>query len=204
MKITTDYYYYYYPFESFSHQHQSMVFHWSLSDSKFSQVSRTLLSILVDLNNAVVWMVSACPLISNSSGSIINPLVTVPSAPITIGITVTFMFHSFFCSQARSRYSSFFSLSFSFTLWSAKMAKSTIQLVHFFLLTVTSWSVCISKSQRILCISFSNTDSELCIYHLFIWSNLNFLHNSQWITMPTQSCLTLYSFFTNLLHSFIM
>ena len=33
-----------------------MVFHWSLSDSKFPQVSRTLLSILADLNNAVVWV----------------------------------------------------------------------------------------------------------------------------------------------------
>ena len=35
-----------------------MVFHWSLSDKKSPQVSRTLLSILSDLKNAVVWMVS--------------------------------------------------------------------------------------------------------------------------------------------------
>ena len=27
------------------------------------------------------------------------------------------------------------------------------------------------KSQRILCVSFSKTDSGLCIYHLFVWSN---------------------------------
>ena len=33
------------------------------------------------------------------------------------------------------------------------------------------WSVCISKSQRVLCVSFSRTDSGLCIYHLFVWSN---------------------------------
>ena len=39
-----------------------MVFHWNLSDSKSPQVSRTLLSILGDLNNAVVWMVSTRPL----------------------------------------------------------------------------------------------------------------------------------------------
>ena len=39
----------------------------SLSDSKSPQVSRTLLSILTVLNNAVVWMVSYCPLISKSS-----------------------------------------------------------------------------------------------------------------------------------------
>ena len=35
-----------------------MVFHWSLSDSKSPQVSRTLHSILAVLNNVVVWMVS--------------------------------------------------------------------------------------------------------------------------------------------------
>ena len=73
-----------------------MIFHWSLSDSKSPQVFRTLLSILVDLNNAVVWMVSLGSLISKSSHFCINLLVTVPSAPITIGITVTFMFHYYY------------------------------------------------------------------------------------------------------------
>ena len=73
-----------------------MVFHWSLSDSKSPQVSRTLLSILAVLNNVVVWMVSTQLLISESSSPFNNPLVTVPKAPITIGIIVTFMFHSFF------------------------------------------------------------------------------------------------------------
>ena len=67
-----------------------MVFHWSLSDSKSPQVSRTLLSILAGLNNAVVWMVSARPAISKSSSPFINTLVTVPRAPITIGINATF------------------------------------------------------------------------------------------------------------------
>ena len=40
--------------ESFSYQPFSMIFHWSLSDSKSPQVSRTFLGILADLNNAVV------------------------------------------------------------------------------------------------------------------------------------------------------
>ena len=44
-----------------------MVFHWSLNDSKSPQISRTLLSILTNLNNAVVWMVFTCPLISKFS-----------------------------------------------------------------------------------------------------------------------------------------
>ena len=73
-----------------------MVFHWSLSDSKFPQVSRTLLSILAVLNNVVVWMVSTRPPTSKSSSPFSNPYVTVPNAPITIGIIVTCMFHSFF------------------------------------------------------------------------------------------------------------
>ena len=100
-----------------------MVFHWRLSDSKSLQVTRTLLSILAVLNSAVVWMVSTRPPSSKPSGPFSNPLVTVPNAPITIGIIVTCMFHSFFKSLARSRYLSLFSHSFSFILWSAGTAK---------------------------------------------------------------------------------
>ena len=117
-----------------------MVFHWSLSDSKSPQVSRTLLSILADLNSAVGWMVSTRVRISNSSNPFINPLVTVPSAPITISITFIFIFHSLFSSLERSRYISLFSPSFSFTLRSASIAKSSIRQVFwgffFFLLTL--------------------------------------------------------------------
>ena len=72
-----------------------MVFHWSLSD-KFPQAFRTLLSILIDLNNAVVGMISTCPLISKFSSPSNNTLGILPSAAITIGITVTFLFDSFF------------------------------------------------------------------------------------------------------------
>ena len=75
-----------------------MVFHWSLSDSDSPQVSWTLLSILADLINALGWIVSPCPLIFKSSSPCTNPLVTVPSVPVTIGITITFMFLFFFLS----------------------------------------------------------------------------------------------------------
>ena len=74
----------------------------------------------------------SCPLISKSSSPFTNSLGIVPSAPTTIGITVTFMFHSFFSSIARSRYLSLFSSSFNFTLWSAGTARSTIQQVLLF------------------------------------------------------------------------
>ena len=109
-----------------------MVFHWSLSDSKSPPVSKTLISILAVLNNAVVWMVSTLPPTTKSSSPFNNPLVTVPKAPITIGIIVTFMFHSFFNSLARSRYLSFFSHYFSFILWSVETAKSTIFQILFY------------------------------------------------------------------------
>ena len=49
------------------------------------------------------------------------------------------------------------------------------------------------KSHRSLCVAFSRTGAGLCIYHMLVWSNLNFLHIFQWITLPTQSCLALYS-----------
>ena len=136
-----------------------MVFHWSLSDSKSPQVSRTPLSILAFLNNAVVWMVSNRPPTSKSSSSFNSPLVIVPKAPITIDIIITVMFHVFFFNsqgQGQGTYT-FFSLSFSFIRWLAGTAKSTILKVLFFLLiTLRScllakirWSVCLSKSHDV-------------------------------------------------------
>ena len=89
-------------------------FQWSLRDSRSPQVSRTLLSILAVLNNAVIWIVSTSPPTSKSSRPFNNPLVIVP---ITIGTIATFMFNSFFNFLATSRYLSFFSHSFSFILW---------------------------------------------------------------------------------------
>ena len=81
---------------SFSHQRKMRVFHRSLSDSKSPKVSKTLLRILVDLNNVVVWMVSTGPPTFKSSSPFNNLLGTVPNAPITIVIIVTCIFHVFF------------------------------------------------------------------------------------------------------------
>ena len=101
-----------------------------LSDGKSPQVPRTLLSILVDLNIAVVWMLSVRPPIFNSS----SPL------PITTGITVTFLFHRFFSTLARSKYLSLFSFSFIFIRYSAGTRKTTIWQVLFFLNDLMVWS----------------------------------------------------------------
>ena len=72
-----------------------MVSHKSLSDSKSHHVPRTFLSILVNHNNVVVCMISTRRFIFKSSIPSTNPLATVPSVSITIGITVTFTFHCF-------------------------------------------------------------------------------------------------------------
>ena len=78
-----------------------MVFHWSLSDSKSPHVSRTLLSILAFLNNVVVWMISTRPPTSKSTSPFSNPFVTVPNAPIAIGIIVACIFHRIFiCARS--------------------------------------------------------------------------------------------------------
>ena len=114
----------------------TVFFYWSLSDSKSSQVSWTLLSIMAVLIYAEMWMVSTHPPTFMFSSSFKNPFVTVPKAPITIGIIITFMVHSFFNSLTRSRYLFFFSFSFSFILWPAGTVKSTILLILFLLLII--------------------------------------------------------------------
>ena len=90
-----------------------MVIHWSLSDRKSPQVSRTRFRILAVLSSAVVWIVSTRPPTSESSRPFNNPLVIVPNASITIGTIVILVF---FNSLARSMYLSFFSLSFRFII----------------------------------------------------------------------------------------
>ena len=64
--------------------------------------------------------------------------------------------------------------------------------MRFGLLAEIRWSTSMLKSQRGLCVSFS-------IHHLFVWSNLNFLHISQWITLTIYLCLLLYSLCIRLL-----
>ena len=179
-----------------------MVFHWSLSDSKSPQVSRTRLRIQAVLSHAVVWIVSTLPPTSKFSRPFNNPLVIVPKAPITIGTIVTFMFHSCFKSIAKSRYLSFFSLSFAGT------GKSTILqiLFSFFLLIIMRsgllagirWSVCMLKSHRSLC------ESLLLLLLLLLFS-LRVFHVSfnwwsftgVWVTASFLKSPELFSVFNN-------
>ena len=160
-----------------------MVFHWSLTDSKFHQFSMPILSILADLNNVNVLMVLIRPLISNSIRSIFKLLETIPS----IAITITFLFHGWIYSLARSSCQYFRFLRFSFC---GPLTRQTpvygnfsfyLILFHFFFSTITwygflnslKWSIFMSNSQRISCVLFSGTDSSLCIYHLVILYHFN-------------------------------
>ena len=123
-----------------------------------------------------------------------------PSAPITIGITVTFMFHSFSVLLQGSGTFHFYQF-YSVVRRDSKVHNSASSL--FYLLSITRsgrlaeirWSVRILKSQKSLCVSFCRTDSWLCIYHLFVLSNFNFLRNSQRITFSTLSCVLSYTLF---------
>ena len=156
-------------------------------------------------------MVSTCPLISTSSSPSTCPLVTVPRSPITIGITVTLMFHIFSIPKQAGTYPSFHFLSILLCSQPGQQSPQFDKFYLFLLLIIRPgrlaeirWSVCIPKSLRRLCVSFSRTDTSLCVYHLFAWSNFNFFSNSEWITLPTRSYLVLYSFCANLQHSLIM
>ena len=73
-----------------------MVSLWSLRDSKSRQVSWTLLCILADLDNGVVWVESTCPFISKSFCAFTDPFGIVPRISSTNGTIVSFMFHSSF------------------------------------------------------------------------------------------------------------
>ena len=96
-----------------------------------------------------------------------------------------------------------------FHFYSAGTAKSTTLQVFLYLfiiiwfgsLSKIRWSVSISKSQKNLCVSFSKTNSGFSLYHLFLYLNFNFLHSSQSIPLPTQSCLVLLSFYDYVLVS---
>ena len=143
--------YFFIPGEFFTSQ-LAVVFTWK-NDPKVS-------IILAYLNNIVVWIVSIRHLLSKSSSPFTNPSVTVPRTPITMAITATFMFHSFFFDYLeKSKYLFFFLLSFNFTLWSFGIAKSTI--FSSFWLTEIGWFVCMSHMS--LCVSFSMTGAGLCL-----------------------------------------
>ena len=159
-----------------------MVFHWSLSDSKSPQVSRTLLNILAILNNVVVWMVSTHLLTSKSSSLFSNPLVIVPNAPITIDIIVTCMFHSFFFnSLARLRYLSFFSHSVLFCGQPGQQSRQFCKFYSFcwLLLGLVFW-----PRLLLLLLKWNIKDSIIKPVNIFIGISLKNFGSNLWFLQP--------------------
>ena len=114
-----------------------MVFDWCPCDSKSFHISKSLLSIPVDPNNALICLVSIRPLISMSSGPRTmhwwvyqKQRLQLVSPSLSYSIV-------FFWSFANSRYLSLFSPSFSLTLWTARTAKTAIWQLVF--QTIVSW-----------------------------------------------------------------
>ena len=134
-------------------------------------------------------MVSTHLLISNSSCPLSNSSVTVSRAPIIIGMSVTFMFYSFFQLLCKVK---IVVLLFSFLQFYSMVSGdckvqnfvsslSLLIIIRSGRLAKIGWSVCMSKFHWSLCVSFSGTHAGLCINHLFVWSYLNCFHNSKWI-----------------------
>ena len=163
-----------------------MISHWSLSDSKSPGLFSVFWLILIML---LGW--SPLILLFLSPPVLVPILWWLPSAPITIGITVAFMFHSFsILEQGPGTYLSFCFLSillfgqlgqqipqlgkfssFLFFILFVCVCVCVLTIIRSGHLAEIRRSVCFSKIQRSLCVSFSRTDSGLCIYRLFIWSN---------------------------------
>ena len=102
------------------------------------------------------------------------------------------MLHSFFQFSNKVLEVIYLFAFFEFYPVASRNGKVHYSASFLFLLAITrsgrlaeiKWSISLSKSQRNLCVSFSRTDSWLCKYHVFVWSNLNFLNYSQWMSFP--------------------
>ena len=113
--------------------------------------------------DAIVWIVSIRPLISQSTSPCTNPLCDYQAHQLRPSIPSFIVFFS--SSLAMSILLSLFLLSFCFTLRSVGTIESTIQqfLLLFFTVTTSGrltkirLSFCISKYQRRLYVSFSRT-----------------------------------------------
>ena len=124
---------------------------------KSLQISKTLLNILLDFSDAVIWMVSIFLLIFNSPNFFSAYLGTVPTASTKIGITVTFMFPNSFSSRARSSYLS----SYCFP----GKAKSTRWQI-LFILIIKTWSGWYLNVQEYFKLQIFSDWSLVCLYSI--------------------------------------
>ena len=103
-----------------------------------------------------------------------NTFGTVPSETLTVNIIITRTFLCFLSFRTRSKYLSIF---FTFLYFHSLIQQNELEdkfsfFRSGFMAEFTS-SIYISKSKKILCVSFSWRNYGLCIYHLVLWSNFN-------------------------------
>ena len=156
---------------------------------KSPQVTRIFLSILADLNNPIVSIVSNRPLIFCSFGSFSHAFSDCTKSTNNSWYNRYFHAPQFF--QILSKVQVLILLFTYFRFYRGQFGQKNTQFwiflffFFFFLLLLIikrsdrldeiRWSVCISEFQG--------------IYDLFAWSNLNLMLSSQWIILTTESCL---------------
>ena len=135
-------------------------------------LSRTLLGILGDLKNAVVWMVSTRPLISKSSKIV----------PISIVITETFMYHGFLIPlQGPGTYLSyrfFFFLFYYVVSWESKNPQfSKFDFSCWFLRGLFFWlrfgDPFVSQNPREVCTPYSPGKILGCAYTICSYGQIS-------------------------------
>ena len=95
-------------------------------------------------------MVSTRPPTSKSSSPFCNPFVTVPNAPITIGIIVTCMFHSFF--QFPSQVEVFILLFTFFQFYSVVSRDSNVIIIIIIIIIIILLLVNFSHQRKLVII----------------------------------------------------
>ena len=121
------YYYYYYYLLPFRVFHINDI-RWFLSEV---WVTANLIKS-PELFSVFSRMVSTSPFIPIFSNPCTNRLLTVPWAPITLGITVTFMFHRFWNRlQGQANYSTFHFL-FNYIQWSGETANFSTHYYYYY------------------------------------------------------------------------
>ena len=125
-----------------------------------------IIIIIICSSSSSDWSKKCCPFEGLSSFLKFQPLHKpsdlVKRAPITINIRVSSVLHSFFSSQARSKYLSLFLFSLIFTHWSTGIGKSTLCRFSLFLLLITRPDILVgigdlfaSQHLREFCASYS-------------------------------------------------
>ena len=98
-----------------------------------------------------------------SSSFFTDPVVILPSTLITTGISVTFMFHNFISSPAKSRFLSLFLVSFSLD-GLGRLRKRQSQLVGISLFCFVGHHL-VGRLAEIKCLFASQNPRELCASH---------------------------------------